>query len=363
MHASPTQSGAQATGPAYTARTIAETLGKAGISATIQGDHEAVIRRLANFNEAKPEELTFIRTESLARKWNECGASAALVSQAAAVGTADWQPTNTTSHKRALIIVPDADLALNEVLKLLAPPATAREPGIHASASVHNTATIGAHVHIGPHCVIEAKATIGDGATLLAGSYVGPNAHIGQRTLLHPGVKVLERCRVGSLCILHSGVVIGADGFGYRPAPNGKGVVKVPHIGDVVIGDDVEIGANTCVDRAKFGSTTVGSGTKIDNLVQIAHNCRIGRCCIICGQAGLAGSVTIGDGVMLGARAAIVDNVSIGSGAKIAARAGVMTDVPAGEAYMGSPAMPAHEAKRAMVQFMRLGRAQKKPKA
>lgn len=357
MHASPAQSGEQAEKlpAARSAQELVQSLSRAGIAATILGDATAIFRRLANFDEAKREELTFIRTEAIAKKWNECGASIALISQSAASSAHE-----STSSKRALIVVPDADLALNEVLKLLTPAGAAREPGVHATATVHHSVKLGAGVHIGPHCVIEENAVVADGAVLLAGSYVGPNAHVGAKTLLHPGVKVLERCRVGSLCILHSGVVIGADGFGYRPAPDGRGVVKVPHIGDVVIGDDVEIGANSCVDRAKFGSTTIGSGTKIDNLVQIAHNCRVGRCCIICGQAGLAGSVTLGDGVMLGAKAAIVDNVSIGSGAKVAAAAGVISDIPAGAAYMGSPAVPATEAKRAMVQFMRMGRTGKK---
>ncbi len=368
MHAPLTQSVELAGGAANarTARELALLLAQAGISATVDGDDDALAQRLANFDEATTHDITFIRAESFARRWRECGASVALISESVASAAAGWRERGetlrqTAAHQRALIVVRDADLALNEVLKLFAPPSPSRKPGTHPTAVVHPSARMGEGVHIGPHCVVEAGAVVGDGVALLAGTYIGHGAHIGPHSLLQPGVKVLDRCRIGASCMLHSGVIIGADGFGYRPSPDKRGVVKVPHIGDVVIGDDVEIGANSCVDRAKFGSTTIGSGTKIDNLVQVAHNCRIGRSCIICGQAGLAGSVVVGDGAMLGARAAIIDNVTIGAGAKVASRAGVMSDVPPGTAYMGNPAVPAFEAKRAMVRFMQLGRGGKKP--
>lgn len=338
-----------------TARELAAALTTSGIAARIEGDDDAPAHQLANFDEAKAGDITFIRTAPLARRWNACDASTALISEAAFIDTAHEKTSG-----RALIVVPDADLALNEVLRLLAPASTPRNPGVDATAVLHPSAKIGSEVHIGPLCVIEAGAVIGNAVVMLAGAYVGPEAHIGSKTMLHPGARVLDRCRIGASCILHSGVVIGADGFGYRPAPIGRGVVKIPHIGDVVLGDDVEVGANTCIDRAKFGTTTIGSGTKIDNLVQIAHNCRIGRSCIICGETGLAGSVTLGDGVVLGAKVGIADNLNIGSGARIGASSGVMTDVPAGASYLGSPAMPANEARRTLVELRRLGRGKKR---
>ncbi len=173
---------------------------------------------------------------------------------------------------------------------------------------------------------------------------------------LHPHVSVLDRCIIGNDCVLHAGVAIGADGFGYRPSPDGRGLLKIPHIGNVVIGDHVEIGANSCVDRAKFGSTTVGNGTKIDNLVQIAHGCRVGRSCIICGQTGMAGSVIVGDGVIIGGGVGVADNVEIGSGARIAALSGVTGNVPAGQTWMGAPAAPAGEWRRTYAAMRRMGK-------
>jgi UDP-3-O-[3-hydroxymyristoyl] glucosamine N-acyltransferase len=157
-------------------------------------------------------------------------------------------------------------------------------------------------------------------------------------------------------------VVIGADGFGYRPAPDGRGLAHIPHVGTVEIGDFVDVGANSCIDRAKFGATTIGSGTKIDNLVQIAHNCRIGRSCILCGQVGLAGSVVLGDGVVLGGAASVADHLTLGAGVRIAARSGVMNDIPAGETWVGLPAAPAGESMRNYAAFRRLGEMAQKLK-
>ena len=154
--------------------------------------------------------------------------------------------------------------------------------------------------------------------------------------------------------LIHPNVTIGADGFGYRPAPGGKGLVKIPHIGNVVIHDDVEIGASACIDRAKFSSTIVGMGTKIDNLVQIAHNCVIGRFCILAGHAGMAGSSTLGDGVILGGRVSIKDHVNVGSGATVLGLGAVMNDIPAGETWGGMPAQDARQALREHVAIRKL---------
>jgi UDP-3-O-[3-hydroxymyristoyl] glucosamine N-acyltransferase len=167
-------------------------------------------------------------------------------------------------------------------------------------------------------------------------------------------VVVRERCRLGRRLLLHPNVTIGADGFGYEPAPDGSGLVKVPHIGTVIIEDDVEIGAGSCVDRAKFGATVIGAGTKIDNLVQIAHNCRIGRNCVIAALSGLSGSVTVGDGARIAGAVGIVDHVSIGSGATIGAGAGVMKDVPPGETQLGGPAVEIRQALRQMAAIRKL---------
>jgi UDP-3-O-[3-hydroxymyristoyl] glucosamine N-acyltransferase len=313
------------------------------------------IAALANWDESDTSALTFLRSAGFARKWlaQAGGPHAALVGESAFAGLS---PESLASLRdRALIVVADADLALIEVLKAMVPASPIRGAGLHPSSVVDPGASVDPSAHVGPGCVVEAGAAIGAGAMLIAQCFVGVGARVGDGSILHPGVRVLERCVVGRRCILHSGVVVGADGFGYRPRPDGRGLLKIPHIGNVVLGDDVEIGANTCVDRAKFGSTAIGSGTKIDNLVQIAHNCVIGRSCVLCGEVGLAGSVTLGDGVVLGAKVGIADNLTIGAGAQVGAAAGVMNDIPAGETWLGMPARPAKETLRMMAELRKLG--------
>ena len=157
-------------------------------------------------------------------------------------------------------------------------------------------------------------------------------------TIIWSGTVIRERCCIGNYCIIHPNVTIGADGFGYRPSPDGRGLVKIPQIGTVEIGDDVEIGAGSCVDRGKFSATSIGDGTKIDNLVQIAHNCKLGRSCVMAGQSGLSGSVTLGDGVIMGGRAGVKDHVTVGAGVKLGGYTGVISDVAPGKTLLGSPA-------------------------
>jgi len=161
---------------------------------------------------------------------------------------------------------------------------------------------------------------------------------IGNETIIWSGTVIRERCRIGNLCIIHPNVTIGADGFGYRPSPDGKGLVKIPQIGTVEIGDGVEIGAGSCIDRGKFSATTIGDGTKIDNLVQVAHNCKLGLCCVMAGQSGLAGSVTLGNAVMMGGGARVKDHVTVGDNVKLGGNTGVIRDVPPGKTLLGVPA-------------------------
>ncbi|NUQ53937.1 MAG: UDP-3-O-(3-hydroxymyristoyl)glucosamine N-acyltransferase, partial [Phycisphaerales bacterium] len=211
------------------------------------------------------------------------------------------------------------------------------------SAHVDPTATIGAGASVGPGCLVEAGASIGEGSVLVHNVHVGRNARIGRACTLHSNVCVLDGCIVGDGCILHSCVVIGTDGFGYRPDPQGRGVVKIPHIGNVEIGAGVEIGANSCVDRAKFGSTIIGAGTKFDNLVHIAHGVRVGRGCLFAAQVGVAGSATIGDGVQIGGQVGVAEGLSVGRMARVGGQSGIMRDVPDGETWMGYPAVPMWE--------------------
>jgi UDP-3-O-[3-hydroxymyristoyl] glucosamine N-acyltransferase len=304
------------------------------VKGELHGPADLPISGADGLDSAGPGFITFIRDSSFAARWTECRASAAVVSRGVSV------PGHCTT--RALIIVPDADAAISIILKHLAPPPVQHARGAHPSSVVDPEASIDPSACIGPLCVIGKGAHIGPGAVLLNSVTVGPGAHVGAHSILHPGVNVGERCIIGSHCLLHAGVVIGADGFGF--AADSSGIVKVPHIGNVVIGDRVEIGANSCIDRAKFGSTTIGDGSKIDNLVQIAHNCRIGKSCLICGQCGLSGSVTLGDGVILAGNVVIAHNITLGPGAKVGGRSAVNNDIPPGESWLGTPAQPMREA-------------------
>lgn len=313
-----------------TVASIAERLRqKSGVE--VIGPGELSLVGLETLERAGEGSLTFIRGADYARLWAGSKATAALVTRGIEVGGHD-------ASRRALIVVDDADLALNVALEVFSPPAHRPPAGVHPTAVVDLTASVGLGVSIGPHCVIGPRVKIGDGCVLTAGVFVGADGAMGRGCLLHPRVTILDRCVLGDGCVLHSGVVIGADGFGYRPDPAGRGVVKVPHIGRVEIGNGVEIGANSCIDRAKFGSTVIGDGTKIDNLVQIAHNCRIGRCCLIAAGTGIAGSVTVGDGVMMGGQVGIADNLIIGPGARLAAQSGVSKSVEPKGTVFGTPA-------------------------
>jgi UDP-3-O-[3-hydroxymyristoyl] glucosamine N-acyltransferase len=318
---------------AHTTGSIAQLLG-----ADLSGPADLEILRLDTLGRAGPGALSFIRSAGFASQWPASKASGALVSRGIEV---------KPDPARALLVVPDADLALNRVLELFA-PRTAYAPGIHPTAVIDTSAKIGQGVHIGPHCVVGPRSVIGDGCVFIANVSNGADVAIGRGTTLHPAVVIGDRCVVGQGCQFFGGVVVGADGFGYRPSPDGRGVVKVPHIGNVEIGDGVEIGANSCVDRAKFGSTIIGSGTKIDNLCQIAHNCVIGRACLICGMTALAGSCTVGDGVIIGGHVGVSDNITIGARAMVGAKSGLMNDVPPGETWWGFPATPARDMARSM---------------
>jgi UDP-3-O-[3-hydroxymyristoyl] glucosamine N-acyltransferase len=324
----------------------AELVGLADISL----DHVDALER------AKPGALSFIRSNRFLNDWHASKASAAIISKHVPIASLLDEASSAMREPRALLVVPDADLALIRVLDVFAARPAQPKPGIHATASVDPTATVSPLASIGPGCSVGAGAVIGDNTALVANVHVGRDVKIGARCTLHPQVAVLERCSIGNDTVLHSGVVIGADGFGYRPSPDGRGLVKIPHIGDVVIGDQVEIGANSCIDRAKFGSTVVGSGTKIDNLVQVGHGCRLGRSCVICGHVGLAGSVVIGDGVIIGGKVGVADNVEIGAGSKIAAFSGVVNNIPPGSTWMGQPAAPAGEWRRTYAALRKLGK-------
>jgi UDP-3-O-[3-hydroxymyristoyl] glucosamine N-acyltransferase len=319
------------------------------LNARLDGPADLPVARLDTIDRAGPDALTFIRSPAFAARWAASKATAALISDG--IDAPGHDPA-----RRALLHVPDADEALIAALELFAPEPSPSwgSPPRHPSAVIDPSAELAGSAHIGPGCVIGAGARVGDHSILTANVVVGPGAAIGRACTLHPGVAVLERCSIGDRCILHAGVVIGADGFGYRPSDHGP--VKIPHIGSVRIGNAVEIGANSCIDRAKFGETIVGDGTKIDNLVQIGHNCVIGRGCIICGLCGLSGSVTLGDGVVLAGGVGIADNIVIGDGARIGGRSGVMNNIPPGQTWLGNPALPHRQQARIVAALRRIAR-------
>ena len=307
--------------------TISELAAK--LSGTISGDASLTISGIEQIEQAGPGQLTFVGGKKYVPLWEVSKASAALVNQDLAV-----EP----GPGRAIIRVRNADLAMAEVLALFEPPAPVAVPGVHPNASVDPTAELGDGVSVGAGCYIGPGVKIGAGTILYPNVTVLDGTVIGASCVLWSGVVVRERCRIGNGTILQIGVSIGGDGFGYRPSADGRSLVKIPHIGTVEIGNGVEIGANSTVDRGKFSATVIGDGTKIDNLVQIGHNCRIGRCCVIAACTGVAGSVTMGDGVQVGGCAAIKDHVTIGSGARIGGGSGVVADVAPKQIVLGYPA-------------------------
>ena len=210
--------------------------------------------------------------------------------------------------------------------------------GIHASAIISPAAKINGSASIGPLCVIAEGAVIAAGVVLEAGCVIGVQAKIGTDTWLKPRVTVADYCEVGARCRLQSGVVIGSDGFGYEPI--GEAIHRIPQIGNVILEDDVEVGANTTIDRARFSRTSIGRGTKIDNLVQIAHNVRIGRQCLITAQVGIAGSTTLGDYCVLGGQAGVAGHLTLGDRTRLGAQTGLFEDIPADGFYNGTPAVP-----------------------
>lgn len=307
------------------------------VDGQLMGQSDLAITGVEDLDQAGPGHITFIRDAQHAPRWDASKASAALIGP-----DVQLQP----APGKALIRVADADLALAVVLELFAPALPRPAVGVHPSAIVDPSAILGRNVAIGAHCFVGARVRLGDDVVLHPNVTILDDSTLGHGTHLWPGVVVRERCQIGDRCILHPNVVIGSDGFGYRPAPGGKGLIKIPQIGTVVLGHEVEIGSGTTIDRGKFAATSIGDGTKVDNLCQIAHNVRIGRCCVLAGQVGIAGSTTLGDGVMMGGKAGLRDHIHIGDGAQIAASAAVMKDVPPGETWAGMPAQEARAALR-----------------
>jgi UDP-3-O-[3-hydroxymyristoyl] glucosamine N-acyltransferase len=261
---------------------------------------------------------------------------------------------------KALIAVAQPRHSFIRVLQMFAPERK-YEPGVHATAHVGERVRQGQGVHIGANAIVEDDVILEDGVTIHSGVSVGAGCAIGAGTVIYPNAVLYPGSKTGRACILHSGCVIGADGFGYVQI--GYRHVKVPHLGTVEIGDEVEVGANSCIDRAKTGVTRIGAGTKIDNLVHIAHNVTVGQACLIIAQVGIAGSSTIGNGVVLAGQAGIKDHTTLGDGVRVGGQGGVIGDIAAGVTVSGYPARPHGEKMREYAAMAALPEALKRLRA
>lgn len=308
----------------------------------LEGDGEIVIRGVAGIREAGEGDITFVANPTYEQYVATTGASAIILGRA-----------GTEKIATAAIRVDDPYVAYVKVIEVFAPELSpAYEAGIHESAIVHPDAVLGKDVRIGPYSQVESGARIGDETTILSGVYIGHDAVIGRRCLVYPRVIVRERCCIGDRVILQPGAVIGSDGFGY--AFDAGRHRKIPQIGIVVLEDDVEIGANSTVDRATTGETRIGEGTKIDNLVQVGHNVVIGKHTVIAAQTGIAGSTRIGDYCAFAGQVGISGHIEVGSRVTAAARSAIMQSVGAESTVWGVPAFDIDRARRALMQLRQL---------
>jgi len=313
------------------------------VGGTVAGDGSVPISGIASVDEAGPNALTFATDERYL--------TAALAGRAAAVLVDASIPLQESA--KPLIVVENARHALAKLLAALRPQRP-QGPFRHPTAVVEEGATIEDGVYLGAHSYVGRGARIGRDSVLGAGAYVGDEAAVGVACWLHPHASLMERCVIGNRVVLHAGSVIGSEGFGWAFI-EGR-LERIPQVGNVVLDDDVEIGANTCVDRAQTGSTTIGRGTKIDNLVQIGHNCRIGKHSAFAAMVGLAGSTIVGDYVMVGGQSAFKGHVTVGSRVRIAGNTMIWGDVPDGASVSGAPAQNHRDELRQQVWLRNLGK-------
>jgi UDP-3-O-[3-hydroxymyristoyl] glucosamine N-acyltransferase len=303
----------------------------AAIGATLEGDAGQTVRGVAPLETAGPDDVSFLTGGRYRRQADESRAGAIVAGP------------DVEGLACAVLRVASPETALITLLRLFHPEPDV-PPGIHSLAFVAEGATVDASASVGPFAVIEAGARIGARTRVGALTFVGAGAIVGEDSTLHPGVTVWGRVRIGRRVIVHPGAVLGADGFGYMF--DGAGHRKIPQVGGVEIEDDVEIGANTTVDRGTMGDTVIGHGSKLDNLVQVGHNCRVGADVILVAQVGISGSCRIGPRAMLGGQVGLADHGTVGEGAMVAAQSGIPSDVPAGGLWGGSPVRPMSEMRR-----------------
>lgn len=314
----------------FTAAQIAQVLG-----GRVEGDPSAVVCNFAKIEEATQGCLTFLANPKYEAYIYTSGASVVLVAE----GFVPKEPVAAT-----LIRVTDPYAALAQLMQVVDEQTRHIPRGVHDRATIMDGVTLGTDVYIGPGTVIEAGAVIGDRSLIYPNTYIGRDTVIGVDCILYPNVTIYHGVRIGAHCIIHAGAVIGADGFGF--APQLDGYRKIPQIGNVVIEDNVEIGANTCVDRAALGSTLIRRGVKLDNLIQIAHNCEVGSHTVMAAQAGIAGSSSIGSWCQVGGQVGIAGHLKVGDRVQLGGQTGVLGSVGSDQVLLGSPAMDARLAMR-----------------
>ena len=322
----------------FTAEMIAGLLG-----GTIVGDKNAAVHTVSSIEGGKKGALTYLSNPKYEQYIYSTEASIVLVAN-------DFEPKQEVSA--TLIKLPDVGAAVLKLLEMY----NAMKPqkrGISKMWSISDKATVAEDCYVGDFAVIEAGAVVEAGAKIYPQVYVGDGVKIGAGTTLYPGVKIYEGCRVGANCIIHAGAVIGADGFGFLPKPDGT-FDKIHHLGNVIIEDNVEIGANTCIDRAKTDSTIIRRGVKLDNLIQIGHNVEIGENTVSSAQTGIAGSSKVGHNCFLAGQVGIADHTTIGNRVMIGSQSGLDKDVPDGEVRLGSPALPGMNFHRSFAVFKTL---------
>ncbi|ACG72375.1 UDP-3-O-(3-hydroxymyristoyl) glucosamine N-acyltransferase [Anaeromyxobacter sp. K] len=310
--------------------TLAELAARVG--GAVEGDGSLRLDGIAPLEEASASEISFFSNRKYRKAFEASRAGAVVV-----------EPREQVPAGRTVLRVANAYLAFAKISTLFHPPREA-VPEVAPTAVIHPTARVHPSAQVMPLACVGPDAQVGARSILFPGVHVADGARVGEDCVLYHNVVVRERCAVGNRVILQPGCVIGSDGFGFAFDPEGEGKgprhYKVPQVGNVVVEDDVELGANTCVDRATLGTTRIGRGAKIDNLVQIAHNVQVGPLSLLVSQVGVAGSTKLGMGVVAGGQAGIVGHLEIGDGVRIGAQSGVMADVQAGETVSGSPAVP-----------------------
>jgi UDP-3-O-[3-hydroxymyristoyl] glucosamine N-acyltransferase len=323
----------------FTAAMIARIL-----NGTVEGDPETKLNTVARIEEGHPGALSFLSNPKYEPYIYSTDASAVLVKN-------DFTPAKKVTA--TLIRVDDPYQALARLLAFYEQARPAKK-GIHPSAVIDERASVGSDVFIGACAVISENAEIADGCSLHPQVFIGENVKIGKNCTLHPGVKVYRDCVIGNDCIIHAGAVIGADGFGFAPVSEAN-FMKIPQIGNVIIEDNVEIGSNTCVDRATMGSTVIRKGVKLDNLIQVGHNVEIGENTVIAAQSGLAGSTRVGRNCMFGGQVGLAGHLSIADGCKIGAQSGIMSTVSEeNSTLLGSPATDSKQFLKSVVYIRKL---------